>query len=360
MNRALTLLLTVATPARIAYGQAQASLGIGVGTVRFPGGTSFSTAALSPAFQFTSPAFVANASGALASLPQGVWTTQGRADFWAATPPIAGGLRLGAEAISAGTTRSDGGWTSALHGVGELLWSAPTWGAGLGAGPSAGWIANEPSVVALHTRARAWWQPSAGTDWAVSVEPTRFLGAWFTDVTASFTMERGPVVGTVWAATRISSAYGSKGAASALLQFFFTPAVSMEIGGGSYLPDPYQGLPRAGYVTAGVRVHATQRAARTTAGPEWPPLVPELHGDQLTVRFRFDGARSVAIAGDWSAWRPVPLSPSGDGTWEGMLALSPGLYHFNLLVDGAEWVVPNGVATVSDGLGGLVGVLLIR
>ena len=39
--------------------------------------------------------------------------------------------------------------------------------------------------------------------------------------------------------------------------------------------------------------------------------------------------------------------------------LRRGLYHFNLLVDGAEWVVPKGVATVSDGLGGMVGVLLV-
>jgi hypothetical protein len=43
-----------------------------------------------------------------------------------------------------------------------------------------------------------------------------------------------------------------------------------------------------------------------------------------------------------------------------VLALPPGLYHFNLLVDGTEWVVPNGVTTVDDGLGGLVGVLVVR
>ena len=43
-----------------------------------------------------------------------------------------------------------------------------------------------------------------------------------------------------------------------------------------------------------------------------------------------------------------------------MLTLKPGLYHFNLLVDGTEWVVPNGVATVNDGLGGLVGVLVVQ
>jgi len=83
-------------------------------------------------------------------------------------------------------------------------------------------------------------------------------------------------------------------------------------------------------------------------------------GDSLVVRFRLGGAATVAIAGDWNAWKPVPLSSLGQGRWEGVLALPPGLYHFNLLVDGTEWVVPNGVTTVDDGLGGSVGVLVVR
>ena len=45
-------------------------------------------------------------------------------------------------------------------------------------------------------------------------------------------------------------------------------------------------------------------------------------------------------------------------TREGTIALKRGLYHFNLLVDG-NWVVPNGVATVPDGMGGMVAVLVV-
>ena len=41
------------------------------------------------------------------------------------------------------------------------------------------------------------------------------------------------------------------------------------------------------------------------------------------------------------------------------ITLGRGVYHFNLLVDGADWVVPNGVATVPDGLGGMVAVLIV-
>jgi len=42
------------------------------------------------------------------------------------------------------------------------------------------------------------------------------------------------------------------------------------------------------------------------------------------------------------------------------LALSPGTYHFNLLVDDTEWVVPGGVATVADRLGGMLALLTVQ
>ena len=55
----------------------------------------------------------------------------------------------------------------------------------------------------------------------------------------------------------------------------------------------------------------------------------------------------------------MALRSLGDQLWEGALRLTRGVYHFNLLVDGSDWVVPNGVATVSDGMGGMVAVLIV-
>ena len=74
-------------------------------------------------------------------------------------------------------------------------------------------------------------------------------------------------------------------------------------------------------------------------------------------RFRMPAARSLAIAGNWNAWTPAPLQAVGDDIWEAALLLGPGTYYFNLVVDGVEWVVPAGVATISDGMGGLIAVL---
>ena len=179
--------------------------------------------------------------------------------------------------------------------------------------------------------------------------------------------DRGPgggrIVASLWASARLSDAYGSKGAASAALQYFVTPSVALEAAAGSYLADPFQGLPRAGFVSAGVRVHAAPRlftpAPALPRLPRLVPLVAQRRGDSVVVRFRMDAARSVAIAGDWNAWQPAPLRALGGDVWEAALVLAPGTYHFNLLVDGNDWVVPGGVAVVSDGMGGLVAVLTV-
>ncbi len=193
----------------------------------------------------------------------------------------------------------------------------------------------------------------------MSVEPTRFPDGWFTDAATALSIQRGPAVVYLWTGARLSGVYGSTAAANAFLQVFLGPAWSLELGGGSYLRDPYQGLPRAGFVTLGLRFHGRRRAPSAAPAVPQAPLVPAVRGDSLLVRFRMDHAHSVAIAGDWTAWQPRPLQAVGDDVWEGSLALAPGLYHFNLLVDGVDWVVPNGVAIVPDGLGGMVAVLVV-
>ncbi|HET7296734.1 MAG TPA: glycogen-binding domain-containing protein [Gemmatimonadales bacterium] len=364
MPRTMSALLVAASLAAAPLAaQVDASVGLGVGTVRYPGGSSFGSAVLSPALRYTSSALVIDGSGGVASLPGSAWSSQGRATFWGTTPPVEGGLRLGAEATFAGTTLSDGTATGAAHGLAELTWSAPAWGVGLGAGPSTGFISGGLPVVALHTRARAWWRASDGPaapDLQVALEPTRFPDAWFTDASATATLERRHSVVSVSVAGRIARQGASKAAGSVALQWFVAPRVSLELGGGSTLNDPYQDLPRTGFISLGVRLHGSSRptgGAAPTA--KLTPLVAEMRGDSVVVRFRMPGAKSVAIAGDWNGWEQADLRALGDDVWEKALMLRRGLYHFNLLVDGFDWVVPNGVATVPDGLGGMVAVLIV-
>src|SRR2546426_1717161 len=135
MKRAL-LMLTLAMPcAQPAPAQTQASLGAGVGTVRFPGGTSFSSATFAPALEYGTEVRYGSLAGSLASLPGGAWSLQGRADVWAATRPGLGRVALGAEGTWAGTSRTAGGLTAAVHGDGAEVRRTCNWGIGGGAGP---------------------------------------------------------------------------------------------------------------------------------------------------------------------------------------------------------------------------------
>ncbi len=210
-------------------------------------------------------------------------------------------------------------------------------------------------------RARGWWL-TGPAQLSLSVEPIRFAGSWYTDVVGGATMDRQRVVASAWVSARLSAAYGSKGAASVAVQYFVRPTLALEAAAGSYLSDPFQGLPRAGFVSAGVRVHAARRPIVPVAAlrdARLAPLVAEHRGDSAVVRFRMSGARSVAIAGDWNTWQPMPLRALGQDVWEAAMVLASGTYHFSLLVDGGEWVVPGGVAVMSDGMGGMVAVLTV-
>jgi hypothetical protein len=71
------------------------------------------------------------------------------------------------------------------------------------------------------------------------------------------------------------------------------------------------------------------------------------------------GARSVAVAGEWNDWTPAPLGSAGADRWSGAFAIPEGVYHFVLVVDGTEWVVPGGVASVADGMGGMTALLVV-
>jgi hypothetical protein len=41
------------------------------------------------------------------------------------------------------------------------------------------------------------------------------------------------------------------------------------------------------------------------------------------------------------------------------LVLAPGTYRFTLVVDGTRWMVPAGIATVPDDMGGEQGLLIV-
>ena len=92
------------------------------------------------------------------------------------------------------------------------------------------------------------------------------------------------------------------------------------------------------------------------------PLTPGVI-QQVRIIFYSPEADSVALVGDFNEWgqREVTMAQASDkGIWEFTMNLDPGVYHYNLLVDGERWVAnPKSSTLVPDGFGGYNSVLVV-
>lgn len=80
--------------------------------------------------------------------------------------------------------------------------------------------------------------------------------------------------------------------------------------------------------------------------------------------FRSETAETVSVVGSFNNWDPEasPLAnPSGDGSWEIKLFISPGTYPYMFVIDGIEWRSdPQAENKKSDGFGGTNSVITVQ
>ena len=85
--------------------------------------------------------------------------------------------------------------------------------------------------------------------------------------------------------------------------------------------------------------------------------IPVYKSKRKEIRFRFDPAetpyQSVRLAGDMNAWNPAntPLE-NKNGIWEATLYLIPGVYGYQLELDGQRMPDPSNPDQMSNGMGG--------
>ena len=110
----------------------------------------------------------------------------------------------------------------------------------------------------------------------------------------------------------------------------------------------------------------TASSARTTSSPSVQDASAS-SAQQGTVWIRFmytnNTADSVAVAGDFSQWNPVPLSPrtvNGETVWTGLVPVSQGEHEYQFVINGDRWV-PDPLAPITrgDGFGAKNAVLKI-
>ena len=76
---------------------------------------------------------------------------------------------------------------------------------------------------------------------------------------------------------------------------------------------------------------------------------------RVFVQFRLDApnAREVALAGDFTAWKPaLQLTRTDAGTWTIVVPVTPGVHDYAFIVDGETWVADPMAPAVEDGFGG--------
>jgi hypothetical protein len=131
--------------------------------------------------------------------------------------------------------------------------------------------------------------------------------------------------------------------------------VAFEAAIGNY-PEDITGFLGGFFVNAGLRLGRLAPVA--VSRPRSPVRMEYLSDTEVRVTFSVSGASAVAIAGEWNQWTPIPLSHISGDSWQVILPLGDGVYHFSLVVDEA-WVVPEGFAALPDDFGGEVGLLVV-
>ena len=170
------------------------------------------------------------------------------------------------------------------------------------------------------------------------------------EITASWTDRRG-VAG---AETHVIAVSGSG-------KLQLTDRVALVATAGRQLADPLRGLPQADIVSASFQV---------SLGPKPLPVmqrsliaealvVPRSGGGgDLEVRIVASDTMVFEVAGDFSAWLPLPLEREG-AYWVARFALPSGKYRIGVRANLGPWRAPRNLARIRDDFGGESGIIVI-
>ena len=79
--------------------------------------------------------------------------------------------------------------------------------------------------------------------------------------------------------------------------------------------------------------------------------------NQVWLRFVYidEKAESMAVAGDFSNWEPIPLTKqmvNGEQVWTGLVSMNRGEHHYMFLKNGDQWITdPLAPVQREDGFG---------
>ena len=151
---------------------------------------------------------------------------------------------------------------------------------------------------------------------------------------------------------------------------------ALVLAAGRYPTDAVSGSIAGRYLTAAVRLGTiamrkpaaaalpTSVRASGSDGATFTDTRLEIHvgqNDGVRLTLYAPGATTVEISGDFTDWRPVPLSrnPGNADAWMATFRISPGMHRVNVRRDGGPWMAPSGTTRRADDYDGEVGIFVV-
>jgi hypothetical protein len=133
-----------------------------------------------------------------------------------------------------------------------------------------------------------------------------------------------------------------------------TPAVSLDLTVGQRAPatvafDPMlaPGTALAFTWTPGARHAASLLPAAPLVTRDWQ--LARIRGDAHAVHLRCARAQRIEIRGDFTDWDARPMLAIGDGWWEFVGRMTPGLQKVQVRIEGGPWFAPDDLPRTRDG-----------
>jgi len=136
--------------------------------------------------------------------------------------------------------------------------------------------------------------------------------------------------------------------------------VTLALTGGRMLADPVRGTPDANVASAAVRLsfRPARSEAESPGVASYARMVPQEGGALLLMAIVAPDSVAVDVAGDFSAWEPVPLHRTSNG-WELQVFLKPGRHRVAVRYDGGPWRAPGNLAKMRDEFDGSSGLIIV-
>jgi Glycogen recognition site of AMP-activated protein kinase len=357
--------LAIAASIAAAVGQAAAQrwqVDLAGNTVGYDTAGRIASASIAPLIEWDKATVYATLSGVLAAFEASQWTSQGHGDLSLLFAPARSLRLVRTEVVGSadGSVHSSGYRTAGTRAELRLHVAGRSAGFWIGGTAATGWTSRSTGIAtAFGPSAGAWGRRGAWNATAVWT-PFRLEGAWYQQGEGRVATSAGPVdvLGYVgWRRAPTVSGLPTTSWGGGTVTLWFTAQAALVFGGGTYASDLLQGLPNGRYLSAAIRL--TRGRPSVWAGPSADRALYTRDRGPAELRFAAPGASRVDLAGDWTGWQPVPMQRTPDGRWLLRVSLAPGVHRFNLVVDGERWIVPEGVASVDDGFGGKISLLVV-